>query len=95
MKMRLLAALAAGTLSAMTACASPAPASGKRGVIVMAHGGDAGWNAEVEAAVVPLRARHDVEIAYGMAECATLKEATRRLESRGATTIVVVRLFVR
>jgi len=38
------------------------------GVIVMAHGGDEGWNASVEAAVAPLRDRLPVEIAFGMAD---------------------------
>lgn len=80
---------------AVSACTTPTPRPGKVGVVLMAHGGDAAWNAEIERAVTPLRARHDLEIAYGMAECATLRKAAERLEARGATTLVVVRLFVR
>lgn len=82
----------------LAACSSPRsdPAPRERvGVLLMAHGGDDAWNREVEQAVEPLRSKYDIEIAFGMAECHTLRTALRTLESRGATTVVVVRLFVR
>ncbi len=64
------------------------------GILVMAHGGDAAWNRDVEATVAPLREKYPVEIAYGMARTSTLREAVQRLESRGVERIAVVRMFI-
>ena len=64
------------------------------GILVMAHGGDAAWNRDVEATVAPLREKYAVEIAYGMARTSTLREAVQRLESRGVERIAVVRMFI-
>jgi sirohydrochlorin cobaltochelatase len=60
----------------------------------MAHGGTEEWNAMVEAAVAPLRARWKVEVCYGMAVSSALEAAVGRLEARGVTDVAVVRLFV-
>ncbi len=99
------AVVLAGLLAIVGGCSAPAAArpgeaaaaakADRVGVIVMAHGGDAAWNTEVERAVEPLRPRYDVEVAFGMAECSTLRAAAERLEARGAARLVVVRLFVR
>jgi hypothetical protein len=92
------AALLAGLLALFPAAATgqeqctPAPAGS--GVLVMAHGGSPAWNAEVTTAVEPLRRCYPLEIAFGMAEPATIQEAAVRLEAAGATRIAVVRLFV-
>jgi sirohydrochlorin cobaltochelatase len=64
------------------------------GVLIMAHGGSAQWNKEVLAAVEPLKADHNIEVAFGMADAASLQEGVQRLEERGARRIGVVRLFV-
>ena len=64
------------------------------GVLVMAHGGRSEWNREVEAVLAPLRRDYRLEIAFGMADPATLQEAVRRLEAGGAGRIAVVRLFI-
>lgn len=64
------------------------------GVLVMAHGGDKEWNRLVTEAVEPVGRRWPVEIAFGMADSATLAPAVARLESKGARRIAVVRLFV-
>ncbi len=64
------------------------------GLLVMAHGGDAAWNAAVEAAVAPLRQRYPVALAFGMADPATLGQALDTLEARGAGQVAVVRLFM-
>ncbi len=64
------------------------------GILVMAHGGDPAWNEDVEKTVAPLREKYIVEIAYGMAATSTLRDAVQRLESRGATKIAVVRMFI-
>jgi sirohydrochlorin cobaltochelatase len=81
-------------LSATPAESAAAPSSDPFGVLVMAHGGDAAWNANVHAAVATLEARHPVEIAFGMADACSMQEAVTRLEARGVRQIGVVRLFV-
>lgn len=76
----------------------PSPAAPEQpldlGVVVMAHGGTAQWNDEVEAAVDPLRARYPVAVAFGMADPATLQVAVSQVERQGASRIAVVRLFI-
>lgn len=64
------------------------------GVLVMAHGGRSEWNREVEAMLAPLRRDYRMEIAFGMADAATMQEAVRRLEAQGVSRIAVVRLFI-
>jgi sirohydrochlorin cobaltochelatase len=70
--------------------ATPAP----YGILLMAHGGEASWNTEIER----LRARVDkkipTETALGMADPATLQAAVDRLEKRGVARIAAVPLFV-
>lgn len=87
----LCALLAAG-------CAAPGVVPENRperfGVLLMAHGGGAQWNEGVQSAVAPLRNDYDIEIAFGMADAATIQEGVSRLEGRGARQIGVVRLFV-
>lgn len=79
--------------------AAPAAAAQPRpdddfGVLVMAHGGNAAWNAEVEAMLAPIGRDYRLETAFGMADPARLQAAVRRLEARGARRIAVVRMFV-
>jgi len=64
------------------------------GVLVMAHGGGPKWNGEVEASLAPLRAGYPLEIAFGMADAASLQAAVQRLEAKGVRKVAVVRLFV-
>jgi sirohydrochlorin cobaltochelatase len=64
------------------------------GVLVMAHGGGPQWNKDVLAAVEPLKSDYNIEVAFGMADAASLQEGVRQLESRGASHIGVVRLFI-
>lgn len=79
--------------AAATETPAPAP-SGTRGILVMAHGGSPEWNAQVEGAVHPLRARWAVEVSYGMAVASSIEAAVAKLEARGVDEIAVVRLFV-
>jgi len=65
-----------------------------RGVLVMAHGGDAAWNESVEATVAPVRDHYPTEVAFGMARTSTMREAVRRLEEQGVGEIAVVRMFI-
>lgn len=64
------------------------------GVLVMAHGGGAEWNREVTAALAPISTDYPIEIAFGMADAASLQDGVRKLEMQGVERIGVVRLFV-
>jgi sirohydrochlorin cobaltochelatase len=64
------------------------------GVLVMAHGGGPQWNKDVLAAVEPLKDNYNIEVAFGMADAASMQESVRQLEARGARHIGVVRLFI-
>lgn len=88
-----LGTAALGLPAPARAAPDPAPAP-TLGVLAMAHGGGADWNGAVEAMLAPLAADYPVEIAFGMAEAASLQGAVRRLEARGARRIAVVRLFI-
>jgi sirohydrochlorin cobaltochelatase len=82
-------------LAALAGCASLAPAQrDDLGVLVMAHGGSKQWNKEVLAAIEPLKSEHNIEVAFGMADAASLQQGVERLEARGARRIGVVRLFI-
>lgn len=93
---RLPALFAAALLAG---CAASGPAhrhapSQDFGVLVMAHGGGETWNREVTAALAPLADELPLDIAFGMADAASLDESVRRLEARGVERVAVVRLFV-
>jgi hypothetical protein len=87
-------------MALLAGCATqaPQPQSARRaenfGVLVMAHGGGQQWNKDVLAAVEPLKADYNVEVAFGMADAASMQESVRQLEARGASHIGVVRLFI-
>ena len=86
-------------IAALLAPAGLAPAQTTQpendfGVLVMAHGGRAEWNREVAATLAPLRRDYRLEIAFGMADPATIQEAATRLDAQGARRIAVVRLFI-
>lgn len=80
------------------ATAAPAPdqptPADDFGVLVMAHGGGAEWNREVSAALAPIGKDYPIEIAFGMADAASLQDGVHRLEARGVKRVGVVRLFV-
>ena len=88
---------------ASASCASQAPPTAGPptrsitndfGVLVMAHGGPVQWNRAVLSAVEPLKDRYNIEVAFGMADAATLQDGVRKLEDDGARRIGVVRLFI-
>ena len=64
------------------------------GVLVMAHGGIDSWEQEVGAVLAPLDKEFPVEVAYGMADAASLQRGVDALEARGVTRIGVVRLYI-
>jgi sirohydrochlorin ferrochelatase len=63
------------------------------GVILMAHGSDHHWNETMINAVKPLASRYMIEPALSMADPVVTERAVRKLESRGAKAIVIVRVF--
>jgi sirohydrochlorin ferrochelatase len=64
------------------------------GILLLAHGGDPGWNQEIAR----VRAQADVtvptELALGMADPATLQKGLDALAARGVSRVVAVPLFV-
>src|SRR5688572_27463110 len=51
----------------------------KLGAMIMAHGGGPAWNTEVEAMLGQLGKEMPIEIAFGMAEAASIQSAVKRL----------------
>ncbi len=76
----------------LASAANAAPAS--YGIMLLAHGGDAAWNGEIERLRVRVNAKIPTETALGMADHASLQAAVERLEKRGIKRIVAVPLFV-
>ncbi len=71
------------------------------GVLILAHGmhkehgsGVSPWEAAVLEAVKPLKDKYPLEVAFGMAEPDTIKDAVRRLEEKGISEVVAVPLFI-
>jgi len=76
------------------------------GVLVLAHGahhhghGEHGsgtppsWDAAVLEAVKPLKDKYPLEVAFGMADPDTIKDAVRKLEKKGVSEVIVVPLFI-
>ncbi len=92
-----ICAAALGLASCAATPVAENPVAGEEfnyGVMVMAHGGSAEWNAHLAAAVEPLQRNYPVEMALGMADAGSIEEAVRRLESRGVNHVGVVRVFV-
>lgn len=74
-----------------------AQASGKTGVVVLAHGGDSLWNALVIDAACKARTDGPLEVSFLMgagAATSRFQDAVARLESKGVSRIVVVPMLV-
>lgn len=74
--------------------ASPLRAAAPYGILLLAHGGDASWNKEIEKLRAHVDAKIPTESALGMADLVSLQAAADRLEKRGVARIVAVPLFV-
>ncbi|MBS1806591.1 MAG: hypothetical protein JST84_00195 [Acidobacteria bacterium] len=70
------------------------PKSGKPGVLILAHGGNADWNNEVNKLAQATDKTYPSEVAFGMATKGNIEAAIHRLVSRGVSEIVAVPLFV-
>jgi len=64
------------------------------GILLLAHGGSAEWDAEVRRVLEAVRVHHPAEVAFGMATRATIQAAITALEAQGVERIVAVPLFV-
>lgn len=64
------------------------------GIVVMAHGGTPEWNQQIHDAVASIDATVPVEIAFGMADRASLEASIQAIEEKGVRNIAVVRLFI-
>lgn len=64
------------------------------GILLLAHGGQAQWNARVDELAAKVNASTPTEVAFGMAARANIQAAVDRLIARGVTEIVAVPLFV-
>jgi sirohydrochlorin cobaltochelatase len=65
-----------------------------RGILLLAHGGSAEWNAHVTRLATDVDRTLPTEVAFGMATRANIQSAVDRLRARGATEITAVPLFV-
>lgn len=83
----------AASLALLLLCA-PARAQAPYGILLLAHGGDASWNKEVERLRARVNAKVPTETALGMADPKSLQAAVDRLEKRKVKRIVAVPLFV-
>jgi CbiX protein len=64
------------------------------GILLLAHGGSAQWNAHVTRLAAEVDRTKPTEVAFGMATRANIQAAIDKLKARGATEIVAVPLFV-
>ncbi len=78
----------------LAALGASAPASADPGILLLAHGGSAEWNARVTALAAQADKTTPTEVAFGMATRANIQSAVDRLTARGVTEIVAVPLFV-
>jgi sirohydrochlorin cobaltochelatase len=82
----------------LAALASPAAAqAGRVGTLILAHGGDRGWNDQVRAVAAQVRTGGPVQVSFLMGPEAPqhrFQDAARALADSGATRIVVVPLLV-
>lgn len=75
----------------------PAAAQGGVGTVILAHGGDRGWNDQVRAIAAEVRTGGPVEVSFLMgpeAPAHRFQDAAARLVEKGAREIVVVPLLV-
>jgi CbiX len=66
----------------------------RTGILLLAHGGSNDWNANVEAIAAEVNKSEATEVAFGMADRATLQVGIDKLTARGVSKIVAVPLFV-
>ncbi len=65
-----------------------------RGILLLAHGGRDDWNRKVLELASQVDSTRPVEVAFGMANKRTIRDAVDRLAERDVTEIVAVPLFI-
>ena len=70
------------------------PAHAEPGILLLAHGGSAEWNARITELATQVDRSTPTEVAFGMATRATIQQAIDGLVARGVSEIVAVPLFV-
>jgi hypothetical protein len=78
---------------AQSAAPSSRPISSE-GILLMAHGGSKDWNEQVKNVASQVDEEMPTEVAFGMADRATLQEGIDSLTARGVKQIVAVPLFI-
>ncbi len=73
---------------------APRVATAETGILLMAHGGSAEWNARVTELAAKVDKTMPTEVAFGMATRANLQAAVDKLVARRVSDIVAVPLFV-
>ncbi len=84
-----IAVLVLGIASAVAQTPDP-----KVGVLILAHGGKANWNEEVQKVRAEVDKVYPAEVAFGMASRRTIQAAADKLVERGVERIVAVPLFI-
>jgi sirohydrochlorin ferrochelatase len=87
LKIRIILPLVFAALVARASYADP-------GILLLAHGGSADWNARVAELAAGVGKTRPTEVAFGMATRANIQLAIDRLVARGITEVVAVPLFV-
>ncbi|MFI5347200.1 MAG: sirohydrochlorin chelatase [Elusimicrobiota bacterium] len=64
------------------------------GILLLAHGGEPEWDAEISSLTAKVNESVPAESALGMADPATLQAALDRLAARGVARVIAVPLFV-
>ena len=88
---------AAAALLMASAPTLAAAQAGRVGTLILAHGGDRGWNDQVRSVASEVRTGGPVEVSFLMgpeAPAHRFQDAAKRLADAGATSIVVVPLLV-
>src|SRR5688500_18887428 len=86
-----------GIAPAPVLAAAAAAAQGRVGTLILAHGGDKGWNDQVRTVAEVVNTGGPVEVSFLMgpeAAAHRFQDAAKRLEAAGAGEIVVVPLLV-
>ena len=63
------------------------------GIVFLAHGADFHWNEKMRDAAKEITDKYPVEFAFSMADAPSIRRAVDKLEERGVSAAVVVRVF--
>lgn len=94
MKAALIVLFALASAAHAAPAAPAAPAASDYGILLLAHGGEPEWNAEVAKLRDTVDQKVPTETALGMADPKTLQAGLDALAKRGVKRVVAVPLFV-